>query len=185
MSNSSLQRQCFTGTDVSLNDAALIQRILTILMAQDGSTTRICESIARYPVDLELVRQAVVSDVPDIVREVLPGKRFIERVTSLVAAGQVLMDNLSYIALEGLPAHLQRDLEAGTVPIGHLLARLWVRRVPLPRTDRVLEEVLWSFVGLPDPAATRSYAITTTDGPLMVIAETYRRGMLAEFAGRR
>jgi len=87
------------------------------------------------------------------------------------------MDNLCYIALEGLPGELRRDLEEARLPIGHLLARLWVRREFQAAAPRLYER-LWAAVGLPDPAAARTYTIVTPAGPCMLIAEAYRRGML-------
>ena len=90
------------------------------------------------------------------------------------------MDNLSYIALDGLQADVRRDLEGGVMPIGHLLGRLWVRRAFLDAAP-VLYERLWAAVGgLPDAGASRTYCILTPEGPRMLIAETYRRGMLKE-----
>lgn len=128
-------------------------------------------------VSLHLLEQRVVDAVPTEVRRALPGSGFIERITCLAAHGQVMMDNLSYIALDGLPTDLQRDLEGGTMPIGHLLSRLWVRRSLLDAAP-MLYERLWAVVGLPDPEASRTYCIATPEGPRMLIAETYRRGML-------
>lgn len=104
--------------------------------------------------------------MPAEVRSALPGARFIERITSLVAHGQVMMDNLSYIALEGLPADVRRDLKGGGTPIGHLLARLWVRRSFLGAAP-MLYERLWGAAGLPDPEASRAYCIVTPEGPCM------------------
>ena len=155
--------------------------MLRLLLAQDGSTTRLCETVAGRAVSLLLLHQATTTDVPPIVREALPGTHFIERITSLCAHGEVMMDNLTYIALQDLEPSLQRDLQAGTMPIGHLLARLWVRREP--RADAAsLQQRLWTTVGLPDPGATRAYRIVTPEGPRMLIAETYRRGMLMDRA---
>lgn len=151
--------------------------MLRLLLAQDGSTTRLCETIAAGPVTLQVLEQRVVHTAPEEVRAALPGTGFIERVTCLAAHGQVMMDNLCYIALEGLPPDLRRELEDGRVPIGHLLARLWVRRTFLSAAPRLYER-LWAAVDLPDPAAARAYAIVTPAGPCMLIAEAYRRGML-------
>ena len=158
-----------------------VQRVLTLLLAQDGSTTRLCEAVAGGPVELHVLHQDTTSEVPPIVREQLPGHHFIERITFLTAHGQVLMDNLSYIALQGLEAAMEHDLRAGTLPIGHLLARLWVRREPI-LTPPDLAQRLWSAVGLPDDDATRSYRVMTPDAPRMLICETYRRGMLMHAA---
>jgi len=54
---------------------------------------------------------------------------------------------------------------------------MWVRREPLTDTE-ALHQHLWRSVGVPDPAASRAYRVLTPDGPRMLIAETYRRGML-------
>ena len=169
-----LQRQCFD--DPSNHPAHA--RVLQLLLAQDGSTTRLCETIAGGPVLLQLLEQRVVTDVPPQVSAILPGERFIERITCLAAHGQVMMDNLSYIALQGLPVDVQDALQAGTMPIGHLLARMWVRRTFLG-PQPVLCERLWAAAGgLPDAKASRSYSIETPAGPCMLITETFRRGML-------
>lgn len=151
--------------------------MLQLLLAQDGSTTRLCETIAGGPIALQVLEQRVVHVVPQEVRDALPGSSFIERITCLAAHGQVMMDNLSYIALEGLPADLRRDLEIGSMPIGHLLARLWVRRRFLEAAPLMYER-LWGVVGQSDPVASRAYCVATPEGPRMLIAETYRRGML-------
>jgi len=155
------------------------RRILALLLAQDGSTTRLCETIAGGRIELRLQHQAPTIDVPAAVHESLPGTRFIERITSLAAHGQVMMDNLTYIALDGLDASLQNELEAGLTPIGHMLARMWVQRETMPASD-LLHERLWDAVGLPDRGATRTYRIVTPEGPRMLIVETYRRGMLMQ-----
>ena len=173
-----LLRQRFLQPTDSPAAAANAGLVLQLLLAQDGSTTRLCETIAGGRVALHLLEQRVVDAVPAEVRVALPGARFIERITCLAAHGQVMMDNLSYIALDGLPTDVRRDLEAGTMPIGHMLARLWVRRVFLP-AGPALQERLWAAAGgLPDPQASRSYCIVTPEGPRMLITETFRRGML-------
>ena len=64
------------------------------------------------------------------------------------------------------------------MPIGHLLSRLWVHRSFLDAAP-LLYARLWGAVGgLPDTDASRTYCIVTPEGPRMLIAETYRRGML-------
>lgn len=157
--------------------------LLRLLLAQDGSTTRLCETVAGGPVELLLLHQVMTADVPPVVRDALPGEHFIERVTSLAAHGEVMMDNLSYIALDGLPRDVQADLEAGRLPIGHLLARLWVKRAAWQPTSWLFER-LDAAVGVRDDAASRAYRILTPDGPSMLIAETFRRGMrMRRFAG--
>lgn len=161
---------------------AQARSVLQLLLAQDGSTTRLCETIAQGSVVLHVIEQRNVETVPAQVRSLLFGNRFIKRITFLTAHGQVMMDNLSYIALEGLPPDILADLERGAMPIGHMLKRLWVRRSFLEAVPGLYEE-LWSEVGLPDAEASRSYCLATPEGPRMLIAETYRRGMLMERFG--
>ena len=167
--------------DATAAPSAHERSLLRLLMAQDGSATRICEAIAGVPLSLLVLRQTVTSTVPDVVRATLPGEQFIERFTSLAARGEIMMDNLAYIALSDLPETLRNGLDSRAVPIGHLLEMLWVRRKSMDApVVRSLFERLWSVVGLPDISATRAYTIATPDGPRFVIAETFRRGMLME-----
>ncbi len=168
-----LQRDRFL--DPAAPASAGARRVLQLLLAQDGSATRLCETVAGGPVELRLWSQRLVDDPPAEVRRALPGGRCLERCTSLCAQGQVLMDNLSYVALEALPEGLRRGLERGEAPIGHLLAGAWTRRAFVDAPG-VLER-LWAQVGLPDGAASRAYVVTTPQGPLMLIAETFRRGL--------
>jgi chorismate-pyruvate lyase len=177
-----LQRQRFHDPSDGPAQAAHARGMLRLLRAQDGSTTRLCEAIAGGSVTLHVLEQRVLHAAPREVHDALPGSSFIERLTCLAAHGQVMMDNLSYIALEGLPPHLRRDLEDGVMPIGHLLARMWVRRSFLDAAPLMYER-LWRAVGLPDPDASRAYRIATPEGPRMLIAETYRRGMMMERNG--
>jgi chorismate-pyruvate lyase len=174
-SRESFQRRLFAGPDAP----GEAKQLLRLLLAQDGSTTRLCEAVAGGPVSLRVLSQQTRDDVPAIVGRQLPGVHFIERITFLAAHGEVLMDNLAYIALQGLDPAIERDLRDGTLPIGHLLARLWVRREAVSDAQ-ALTQRLWDAVGLPDPSATRSYRIVTPEGPRMLIAETYRRGMRME-----
>ena len=159
--------------------AAAARHVLPLLLTQDGSATRLCETVASGPVDLHLLAQRVVHDVPAEVHAALPGAAFLERWTCLAAHGEVMMDNLSYTVLDGLPDDVRHDLERGQAPIGHLLQRLWVRRWFLDDAPGVYRR-LWATVGLPDPGATRAYGIATPEGPCMLIAETFRRGMLMD-----
>ncbi|MBC7602035.1 MAG: DUF98 domain-containing protein [Ramlibacter sp.] len=172
-----LARQRFHDLSDSIEQAAHAQGMLQLLLTQDGSTTRLCEAIAQGPVSLHLIEQQIVDVVPDPVRSQLVGASFIERITCLSAHGKVLMDNLSYIALDGLAADLRRDLEDGVMPFGHMLPRLWSRRT-FYETAPMLHARLWDVSGLPDPDASRTYCLSTPEGPCMVIAETFRRGML-------
>lgn len=151
--------------------------LLSLLLAQNGSTTRLCETLAGGPVALHLLHQTVDGPVPDLVRGELPGTRFIERITCLAAHGQVMTDNLVYVALDGLDPSLQRDLDQGRVPIGHLLAGAFTHRRFIAATHELLER-LWRVVGLPDAAASRTYGLATAQGLHMLIVETFRRGML-------
>jgi len=160
--------------------------LLRLLLAQDGSTTRLCQAIAAMPLTLQVRQQTVTDAAPACVRDVLRGERFIYRVSSLAARGQVMMDNLVYVALDGLPQTMRDGLDSGAIPIGPLLESLWVRRKPLPsEVATILNEQLWSEFGLPDAAASRAYTIATPGGNMFVIAETYRRGMRMNSDGAR
>jgi chorismate-pyruvate lyase len=174
-----LRHELFADPGASSADAAHHSRVLRLLLAQDGSTTRLCETVARGPIELHVITQRVTNDVPAVVRQQLPGEQFIERITFLAAHGEVMMDNITYIALAGLDAMLDADLREGVMPIGHLLARLWVRRERIADAEELTQR-LWQAVGLPDAAATRAYRIATPESARMVIAETYRRGMLMD-----
>lgn len=146
-------------------------------MALDGSTTRVCEAIAQAPMQVELLFQQQTDSVPAAVREPLGGQRWLHRVTSLHAHGQVLMDNLSYTRLDAVPDWFLAQLHEGKAPIGHLLQRLFVKREALQSTAEI-EEALWQHVGHPDPRASRCYRIVTETGPLMLIFESFRKGMV-------
>ena len=175
-------RAPFIDPAASPRDQARQRWLLRLLLAQDGSTTRLCQAIAAVPLTLQVRQQTVTATVPECVRAALPGQRFIYRVTSLAAHGEVMMDNLVYVALDGLSEPLREGLDSGAIPIGPLLESLWVRRKPLPaEVAQVLGNELWGEVGLPDPAAARAYIIATPGGNLFVIAETYRRGMRMNF----
>jgi chorismate-pyruvate lyase len=170
-------REYFTPADAHPAQQAETARLLRLLLAQDGSTTLLCETLVQGPIELQVLSQKVIANAPPIVQATLPGQRHLERITSLIAHGQVMMDNLCYVSLETVPADIRSDLEAGVMPVGHLLQRLWVRRAPVASKDWDWVHRLWNLTGLADINASRTYQITTPDGPLMVIAETYRRGM--------
>jgi hypothetical protein len=53
-----------------------------------------------------------------------------------------------HIALEDPPKDVKRILEAGAIPIGHLLSRVWLRRLFLDAMP-VLYERLWGAIGGP------------------------------------
>jgi chorismate-pyruvate lyase len=111
--------------------------------------------------------------VPAQVATLLPGARFIERVTSLVADGRVLTDNLVYVALDGLEPGLQDELQAGRRPIGHLMEGRPHRRDVVQVGAEVLER-LWAAVGTPDPAAMRCYTMRTPEGSALLVCEALR-----------
>lgn len=150
--------------------------LLRTLLAQDGSTTRICEAIARRRVQVLVHRQIRTTEAPSAVRDQLGGERWLERVTSLVVDGKAMMDNLSYTRLDAVPEWFLEDLDRGQAPIGYLLDRLFVRRENI-EADEALRAGLWSVVGVPDDAASRAYRIVTPDGPLMAIFEVFRAAM--------
>lgn len=153
-----------------------VQRLRQLLLAQDGSATLLCETLAGGPVALVLHHQVVSAEVPALVRQWLPGTKFLERRVSLQAHGQVMMDNLSWIALAALPDEVAEALLAGRQPIGHLLARMWTRRQPVPAAQPLWQR-LWDQAGLPDDEAVRSYCVSTPEGPVMLITECFRQGM--------
>lgn len=151
--------------------------VLRLLLHQDGSTTRLLEMLAGGPVSVQVLEQGVVRKLPPQLQGALPGRSFLRRMTALHAHGHVLLDSLSYIALDALPAGIVEGLQRGSTPIGHLLARLWVRR-SFRAGDTQLFDELWNVVGVPDPLASRSCTILTPAGPCLVLAETFRRGVL-------
>ncbi len=136
--------------------------LLRLLLAQDGSTTRGCEAVTGQPVQVVLHHQVRTTDVPSDVHAHLGGERWLERVTTLVVDGQVMMDNLSFTRLDAVPDWFLQGLDAGAAPIGHLLDRLFVRRERVD-TDAALQEHLWRHVGQPDAAASRSYRVVTVN----------------------
>ena len=175
----SFQRErYFEDADEARSRAAPELALLRLLLSSDGSTTRNCEAIAGTPPEIVVGRQLITKDVPAAVRRILHGDAFIERFSCLVARGQVMTDNLVYVARDALPRELRGAFDSCTVPVGHLLDTLWIRREPVPAEQAApLHERLWAEVGLPDSEATRAYTITTPEGPLFIIVETFRRGM--------
>ncbi len=174
-----LQRERYLDPLAAPEQALHAGRLLSLLLAQNGSTTRLCEVLAGGPVALHLLHQGVAGPVPALVQQELPGIRFIERISCLAAQGQVMTDNLVYVALDGLDAGLQRDLDQGRVPIGHLLAGSFTHRrflAPTPGLQE-LHARLWREVGLPDAAASRAYALATAQGLHMLVIEAFRRGV--------
>ncbi len=156
--------------------AAWAETLLKVLLAQDGSATLLCETIAGGAVQLTVLKQNITEHVPPEVRQHLPGQRFMERFVTLSSGGEVMMDNLSYIALDAMEPSVCKILEEGQVPIGHLFDRLWVRKKSLFGMES-LHERLWAQSGLPDARAVRSYLVSTPAAPCMLISETFRAGM--------
>src|SRR4051812_14330119 len=103
-----------------------------LLLALDGSTTRACEAIAERPVQLVVHHQQQTTDVPAEVQGHLGGSAWLERVTSLVSDEGVMMDNLSFTRLDAVPEWFIAEMRSGAEPVGRLLAKLFVRREPLP-----------------------------------------------------
>ncbi|MBM3345854.1 MAG: DUF98 domain-containing protein [Betaproteobacteria bacterium] len=158
-------------------DRAEYRLLLKVLLTQDGSTTRICEVLSGTPVNVIVHRQVRTNEVPGAVRRQLGGERWLERVTSLCSDAGVLMDNLSYTRLDTVPDGFLGELDQGVAPIGHLLKRLYVRRVPA-QADADVEARLWDVVGLPDATASRAYRILAPQGPFIYIFETFRGGLV-------
>ncbi|WP_425259148.1 hypothetical protein ACPOLB_26925 [Rubrivivax sp. RP6-9] len=150
--------------------------LLRLLVAQDGSTTRLCEALAGTPVHERVLSQRVTRDVPAALHDLLPGERFVESVRSLVACGDVLADKLVYAALDGVDASLGEQLQTGLRPVGRLLARRWVRREAVSVGPELLGR-LWRVVGIADAAALRSYRLCTHEGPQMLVCEAFRGGL--------
>lgn len=165
-----LRRHLFPSTP----QYAMLRRLL---MAQDGSTTRLCAALADHPLELAMYLQEKRSDVPRAVQEALGGSAWLERVTCLHAGGEVMMDNLSFTRLDNAPGWFLAELDRGTAPVGRLLDSLFVRREAAVASPEVAH-LLWDRVGLPDPEHSRSYIVRMPEGPLMYIFETYRAGLV-------
>ncbi|MFW8593967.1 chorismate--pyruvate lyase family protein [Cribrihabitans neustonicus] len=175
--NSPPVRQRFgSGIAAGSSAAAWAEAWLRMLLVQDGSATLLCETIADGPVQLEVVHQKVTTSVPRQVRAHLPGSAFIERQVCMSHAGQVMMDNLSYVALERLDPEVRRHLEQGLSPIGYIFDVKRTRKRPVTCPEAVLTR-LWQRAGVPDPAAARSYVLEIEATSSMLITEVYRAGM--------
>ena len=166
-----LRRHLFPNTQ----EHALLRQVL---MAQDGSTTRLCAALAKGSLELAMYLQERHSDVPRLVKEALGGSAWLERVTCLHAGGEVMMDNLSFTRLDNAPEWFLAELDRGAAPVGRLLESLFVRREAAPASPDVAR-LLWDRVGLPDPEHSRSYVVRMSEGPLMYIYETYRAGLVS------
>ncbi|MFW8633756.1 chorismate--pyruvate lyase family protein [Cribrihabitans pelagius] len=170
-------RQRFgAGIAAGSSAAAWAEAWLRMLLVQDGSATLICETIADGPVKLEVLHQKVTTSVPRQVRAHLPGSAFIERQVCMSHAGQVMMDNLSYVALERLDPEVRRHLEQGLSPIGYIFDVKRTCKRPVACPEAVLNR-LWQRAGVPDPASARSYVLEIEATSSMLITEVYRAGM--------
>ncbi|MFT4103174.1 MAG: chorismate pyruvate-lyase family protein [Burkholderiaceae bacterium] len=149
---------------------------LRVLLLQDGSATLLCEIVAGGPIRLDVTHQVITRDVPDEVRELLPGDTFIERQVCLSFDAEVMMDNLTYVACDRVDPTLRQYLLDGTAPIGHLFDRRWTRKQTVAPIDAVVTR-LWDRSGLPDPAAVRAYLLQMPESTCMLITETFRAGM--------
>lgn len=167
-STPSLVRQLFPDTPEHA-------RLLRLLLAQDGSATRLCEAISGRAVEVLLQQQLRTEQVPADVVAAIGGSAWLQRATTLHVGGVVLMDNLSFTRLDAVPDWFLAKLDEGRAPIGHLLDRLCVQRDDLPNSEAVAA-LLWPLVGQPDLRATKLYRINTPEGPLMAVFETFRAG---------
>ena len=174
--NTVVRRRYHDGLESGTPGSIWAETLLKILIAQDGSATLLCETLAEGPIRLDVLHQVVTDSVPEIVKAHLLGEHFIERQVCMSARGEVMMDNLSYIALDTIDPEMRGFLEAGESPIGHIFNRRWTRKKPIPSPDSV-QMRLWQRSGVPDPSAVRSYLVETPQGIGMLITETFRYGM--------
>lgn len=149
--------------------------LLRLLLAQDGSATRLCEALSGRKITVVLQHQVRTQDVPEVVKRELGGDEWLERATTLHAWGTVLLDNISYTRLDRLPDWFLAKLDQGDTPIGYMLDQLFLQRDDLP-LDTAIAERLWPLVGLPDEGAAKLYRVAMPQGPLMLVMETFRAG---------
>jgi chorismate-pyruvate lyase len=179
-----LRREPFPSPSEHANDVAWEEVILRMLIGQDGSTTRLLETMAGERISVHIIEQRVLHELPQELTGDLPGNSFLRRVVALEAKGHVLLDSISYIAMDALPEPISRELQEGVLPIGTVLSRLWTRRT-FRDQDTNLFEQLWSATGHPDRRASRSSCLHTPNGPCIILGETFRHGVLALIAGAR
>lgn len=158
-------------------------RLLGLLLAQDGSTTRLCSTVLGRPLELTVHLQRPEPAALPALRAVLGTGPLLLRVTSLHAGGLVAMDNVALVALDAAPAELRAGLLAGTHPVGRLLDGLPVRRSPLPDEAWLVDVLARYSGGQRDGRASRTYQIALARGPLMVVHETYRAALAHAFCG--
>ncbi|MGB1234942.1 MAG: chorismate--pyruvate lyase family protein [Planktomarina sp.] len=147
-----------------------------LLLAQDGSATLICETLVDAKVQLDVLHQAETTNVPASVKAHLAGDRFIERQVVMSFEGQVMMDNLTYIALDGLDPKVKDHLENGTSPIGYIFNIKRTRKRAVSVMDDVLSG-LWARCGQADPSSARTYVLEIENTSSMLITEVFRSGM--------
>lgn len=172
-----LHRERFqSGADApagSISAATLLQ----VLLHQDGSTTRLLEMLVGSAITVHVLVQGFVDELPPPLANSLAGKRFLRRLSTLEARGHVLLDSISYTAIDALPASVARGLLEGVRPIGHVFSSLWTKRSFGSDGTQLLEE-LWSTVGEPHREASRSCVVLIPEGPCMLLAETIRQGIV-------
>jgi chorismate-pyruvate lyase len=173
--NPRLLRQKYFSAADSNERTECARALLRLFLLQDGSTTRLCETMARDRLTVHVLEQSIVPELPPHLAGALPGRSFLRRITALEMK-EVLLDSISYIAVDALDADNVARLEGGTTPIGHVLETLWTKR-SFRSEDVALFDELWRVVGHADAQASRSYTVFTPQGPCMVIAETFRRGI--------
>jgi chorismate-pyruvate lyase len=154
--------------------------LLKLLLAQDGSTTKLCEAMSDSDVSLVVHSQSRVDTVPEVVKRELAGTTWLKRISSLHSESKVFMDNLTFTRLDRVPDWFLSDLEQGNAPVGHLLEKLYVRRERIVSSFE-LEQELFEVVGLPDSGSSRAYRINVESGALMLVFETYRAGFARAF----
>ena len=158
--------------------------LLKLLLAQDGSTTKLCEALAGSRINVMIHSMSRVETVPEVVMRQLGGTSWLRRVTSLHFNPHVMMDNLTYTRLDRVPSWFTADLELGKAPVGHLLEKLFIRRERIDSTPE-LEQVLFNMVGFPDSNSSRAYTVNTEEGAVMLVFETYRAGFAQVFEAVR
>lgn len=172
-----LRRERFSQESDASCQATLARTVLGMLLHQDGSTTRLLETMAGCDLTVHVIEQERVHALPAQLKGILPGTSFLRRLTTLEARSNVLLDCVAFIAIETLPCEVASALEDGIHSIGQLLSQLWTRRVFREPDPEILAQ-LWATFSVPDPLAARSSLIVTPAGPCMVLAEVFRRGVL-------
>jgi chorismate-pyruvate lyase len=156
--------------------AAWAEAWLRVLLTHDGSATLLCETIARQRVSLEVSHQAIATEAPEVVAAHLGGRRFLERQVVLHHENEVMMDNLTYVALDLIDDDVAAHLAERRSPIGHIFEHKPTKKRPIALDCAILDR-LWSRAGIPDAEAARSYVLNADRAACMLITECYRAGM--------